>query len=315
MSASVVRFEEQHAMEAAGPLPTPDFPDGTPITLRTLIERGQQLAPLPATVAQLLRILEDPDVRMDLVVSHVERDQGLAAAVLRMANSVFYRRLREVTSLDMAVPRIGLSTVRDLALASTMFSGPYAVTALVRELRDEMLITAIGSRVLAAQVALEPGTAFAAGLFLSVGRYCLALTAPEAYAIVRERARLTGIPLDDLEHKWLNLHQGRIGSALVAAWGFPEALVNVLALQARFNRNVEGPDVDAKPYVYVAAAVLARDLAEVLCERAPRELASVDVLAQHPSTKVLELDRELLVNLYDEVRAAVTSVTPLFGEQ
>ena len=296
------------------PLPAAQFTDGSSITLRALIERGERLAPMPDAVARLLKMLEDPECRIGLIVEQVERDQGLAAAVLRMANSVFYRRLREVTALDLAVTRIGLSTVRDLALAATMFRSGTAAAPLLRELREEMLATAAGARILSTHVdGMAAGTAFAAGLFLSVGRYTLALLTPAAYGEVRAVAARTNTPLDEIESRWLGISQGRIGSTLVSAWGFPEALVNVLALQTRFARTVDNADLDTRPYIYVAAAVLARDLAEVIAERAPVECASLDALLAHPSQRVLNLEEGTLRGLYEEVRTAASSMRAVFG--
>jgi HD-like signal output (HDOD) protein len=158
--------------------------------------------------------------------------------------------------------------------------------------------------------ALEPGFAFASGLFLSIGRYGLASAAPAAYGVVRERARATGVALDDVEESWLGFAQARVGSALAAAWGLPDTLVKVLAQQSRIARI--GDDFEPAQYAAVAAAVLARDLADVTFERAPPEAASREALAQHPAQRVLSLDDEVLGRLYEEVRAATYAIVGVF---
>ena len=62
-------------------------------------------------------MLTDPNTDVDQLVRIVSADQGLATRALRVANSSFYGRMRELESLKEAVMTIGLKNMHNIAMA------------------------------------------------------------------------------------------------------------------------------------------------------------------------------------------------------
>ena len=69
---------------------------------------------------RILAALCDPALSATELAAIVQREPGLAMRVLKVANSAYYGRSREVTSLDRALMVMGLDAVRGIASAACL---------------------------------------------------------------------------------------------------------------------------------------------------------------------------------------------------
>jgi len=79
--------------------------------IQGLVERETFSLPVFNQAALSLRTLASQDHGMREVEAAIVRDQALAAEVLRVANSAFFRGLSEVSTIRTAIMRIGLQQV------------------------------------------------------------------------------------------------------------------------------------------------------------------------------------------------------------
>ncbi len=70
----------------------------------------------------------------------VAADPAIAAKVLQLSNSAFFSQGRTIADLRTAVTRLGLATLRDLVLASEVFSAPTLSTAERNSLQQRALL-------------------------------------------------------------------------------------------------------------------------------------------------------------------------------
>ena len=89
----------------------------TALSREVVLGRLKQLPALPSAVSTLLLSFADDDVDVDRVAGQIAKDQGLAARVLRVANSSFYGLPAKVGSIHEAVVMLGFRAVRSLVLA------------------------------------------------------------------------------------------------------------------------------------------------------------------------------------------------------
>ena len=66
------------------------------------------LPSLPAVALDVLRICQDPTCDIGDLANGLSRDPILASRVLQMANSAYYNRGSEITSLNRAAVMLGL---------------------------------------------------------------------------------------------------------------------------------------------------------------------------------------------------------------
>lgn len=131
--------------------------------LKQAIERVGTLPAAPRQYLALTALLRDPDSTAAQIAEVVGQDPTVAARVLRLSNSAYYSGGREISDLRTAVTRLGHNALRQLVLASEVFSvGPEA-----DELRERALrISQLAGRLLAGPSADLAATA---GLLAEVG--------------------------------------------------------------------------------------------------------------------------------------------------
>jgi len=129
---------------------------------------------LPEVAQAVLALTTDPDASINQFVQLLERDQLIAGNVFKMANSAFYCPTRgaEVSSLQRAVVRLGLNTLRDIVMEiwthlHVFHSRKY--TASMRRLSRHSSVTAHATVIVAKHAALPTHDAFVCGLMHDVG--------------------------------------------------------------------------------------------------------------------------------------------------
>jgi HD-like signal output (HDOD) protein len=119
---------------------------------------------------RLIAMLEDPDVDVRQVASVVSSDPGLAARLLRLANSPYFGLGRRVGSVERAVVLLGFSVVR--ALAVSVAAGLLATGRSVGSnpyFWEHSASVAAGTSIVARYAGSSPGDAFTAGLLHDLG--------------------------------------------------------------------------------------------------------------------------------------------------
>jgi len=143
------------------------------------IRNASRLPAFPSALARLVKTMEAADSSADDLAQVIETDSGLAARLLKVANSSFYGRARSVASVRQAVVVLGNRTVRSLALAVWTHTfcpkpGVKADAAIQVTLYCHGIATALIAKQLAARI--DPSLcedAFLAGLLHDIGRVAL----------------------------------------------------------------------------------------------------------------------------------------------
>lgn len=201
-------------------------------TLRELIAGTHELASLPQTTARLLELLDDPTVEAVVLLDIIGRDPGLTANLLKLCNSAYYGRRREVGTLLEALVLLGNRTVLTLAFATSMgrvLRGDLAGYGMRKDvLWRHSLAVAFG----AATIVRDDGRqqlgdrAFTAGLLHDIGK--LLLAQPLARSLEWEEAASGERNLLDLERQIVGFDHAEAGAALADAWRLPAQLVSAI---------------------------------------------------------------------------------------
>ncbi|MCP4246254.1 MAG: HDOD domain-containing protein [bacterium] len=190
---------------------------------------GHDLAvpPLPHVPQVVLGRLRDRACSFDKVAADIAQDQIVAAAVLRLANSPFYRGLDKITQLTPAVSRLGAKAMRTLmmheSLHAAVFQSKGSDTELARVVWERALAGAWIMRNLAELVGLDLEDAFLMGLLHDIGNVMVLRQAAAARTTAHYRIDLE--TFDYLCHKF---HQ-RFGKLIAESWKLPTDLAKVIA--------------------------------------------------------------------------------------
>jgi EAL and modified HD-GYP domain-containing signal transduction protein len=189
---------------------------------------GQQIDPDRMGMLMLLADLYRPDIGIDAIYKHVQRDTVLSFKLLQLVNSAFYRRANSIDSLHQAVMLLGLDRIRSWVTLINMSR----LSDKPGELQREALTRAFFCEYLASQqnmVTAESG--FTVGLLSVLDAWLdrpmqriveqLPLSEEMKAALIRREGRLgalLGVAVDYSHSQWDALPQTALRSDEVRQW-------------------------------------------------------------------------------------------------
>jgi HD-like signal output (HDOD) protein len=256
----------------------------SPAQIDRLVERQAHLVTPSAAARRLLDLTADPrlEVPSKQIASILGSEPALAAQVLQWVNSAIFALPSPVSDIGRAVPLLGLSRIRALALAQAFFTKAAKEEMVVYGIKGTTfclhgLETAFGAAYLMKQ--REPareGDAFTSGLLHDIG---MLLMEGVAENLDGQTALLPASrPLCQLERERFGVDHTVLGKSLAAQWRLSDEQRAVIAAHHQESRR--GPTAPWMP----------GDSHEVAPQApAPDILASVVQVADHCSERRLML--------------------------
>ncbi len=255
---------------------------------------------LPTIAPIALRVIEmvdDEDMTIQQLAELIGTDPGLAASLLRLANSAAYSRGQPVVDLGRAAMLLGLRTLKMVTLGFSLIDGSKAAGSIDGTLVwRRSLATAVLSRQLAPIVGPELSEdAFTAGLLSNVGKTAL-LDVP-AFVEVIDRTGPWLTP--DEERATIGFSSDELTARILDGWDLPAVLS-----EAIWARHPEAPEEQPGP------------LGAILCLA---DWAACMILADDPEVVAMALDRATLAAAhlgltFDEVQHRIALAGPEFDD-
>lgn len=188
-----------------------------------------RLPSLPEVVIRIRKTLQNPEFDAEELARQLGSEPVLAGSVLKLANSVTYRRnAAETASLTAAIARIGASMVRSASMNFAMQQLQAAKQfrhlepLLKPEWRRSKLVAGLCHALARRTRRANPDEMLMIGLVHNVGRIFI-LSHAEHYPITFSNPAV----LEDLMGHW----HPTIGGAIAESWGLPEAGMRAIAQQ------------------------------------------------------------------------------------
>lgn len=208
--------------------------------LEDVILKVMELPVLPVTAQKVLGLMSDPDVSIEKIKRIVSIDPGLATKILKIANSAFYGGYRNIQNLTQAILRLGLSSVRNIVVATSL-KNVYKRFGLAEKLLWEQMIgSAIAAGIIARKSRVaDPEDAFIGGLLHDIGMVVLNNEFPDKFAKVMEKVYNDEVSFSTAETEVFEFTHREVGALVVRKWGFPENIEFLL-------RNFDNHEVVSK---------------------------------------------------------------------
>ncbi len=201
------------------------------LNINNLDREVRELPSLSIVVSQLLTLLQRDDVAMAELMEEISRDQGLAARILRIANSPFYGLSSHIGSLTDAGAMLGVHTLSNIVTAAGIM-GQFPPTADESFDRLSFWKHAIGvgvcARVLARHGGLDAEVAFTAGLLHDIGKLVMAAYFEDDFSQVLVYRDEHDCLLRDAEQAVLGFDHTVIGARVARHWKLPEPVINAI---------------------------------------------------------------------------------------
>jgi putative nucleotidyltransferase with HDIG domain len=246
------------------------------------VTTGNLDVPLLHDVAfQVMSASSTSDADAKTMAELIHRDHALASHVLRIANSAAYLAREPIVSLQQAIARLGLTTLRNIVIAVSVRNRIFSFGAFesyARMLWRHSFATALFSREVARRARIDADAAFMAGLLHDVGK-------PVVLKVIADLGeQYVDVLGPTLLRQVLEEHHLEVGKKLAENWNLPEPVVEAIAFHHDWSA-MEGSRET------VLAVALADQLAESVGLDFTPEAGQKNDPYQHPAVGGLRLER------------------------
>jgi len=163
------------------------------------------------------------------LVRTIQRDVGLAAQVLRVANSVMYNHSgRPILSVAHATTLLGWMQVRNMVSTVSHIENLTNRSPGLRELVLTSVLTAVQSRDVAAAIGYpRPDEAYICGLFRNLGEVLIGCHYPVEYSRVIVSMEENKIPGRAACFRVFDFSWEDVGMRIAAAWNMPQVRLSM----------------------------------------------------------------------------------------
>ncbi|MBN2447389.1 MAG: HDOD domain-containing protein [Phycisphaerae bacterium] len=204
-------------------------PGQLPPHLQKAVAKVTEISSLPEITARIVEVVEDPRATAHDMHEIVKNDPALASKILKVVNSAFYGLPAQIASLDRAIVMLGLSAVKNIALAASLVRlfkpGTISENFSARDLWRHCIAVGVCGRMLTkAASGVQNDEAFVAGLVHDLGLLIEYQVLSERLTEVVNRCQATGEDFSTVEHEIIGADHQAFGAALAAKWKFPPIL-------------------------------------------------------------------------------------------
>lgn len=200
---------------------------------------------------ELLQLLADQDAAMEQVIDTINKDQGLAIQILRMANSSAYTGRYKSDTIKESVNRLGARQITSLAMAASQAALHHSPVPLVHEIMQGLWqhshACAVGCRSLAMSVGCRElaEQAYLAGLLHDIGKLYL-IKAMERISL--EPDNQCTLDLETVLDVFSDMHVEQ-GCRIMDHWEIPPRYCQIVA-----HHHDDEPDPDDRLLTIVRLA-------------------------------------------------------------
>jgi putative nucleotidyltransferase with HDIG domain len=191
------------------------------------IRNVDNLVPRPDLAFEVLSMAHNANCNFNELAGKIEQDPNLTANMLRLANSAYFGHMRAITSVKDIIVRLGLETVKLLAITSAsvglMKSPQEAYNLEPGSLWYHSHASAVLSSVIAkfAKIA-DSGSVYTASLLHDIGKVLLNRPLQVAISNIKTKPLKKYSNLVELEFSLLQTDHAKVGKALLEKWGLPD---------------------------------------------------------------------------------------------
>jgi HD-like signal output (HDOD) protein/nitrogen-specific signal transduction histidine kinase len=313
------------------------------VILHKLVEGDAFPSPSPLLM-QLLELASDENTTADLLARIIERDPGLTTRLIKLANSSFYARRRQVLSVSDAIMLMGFNRLRVMALTVSLRDGfpmgkvggmdyeRFWKTSLYRG-----IIAQGFARSFKGSERVNEEEAFVGGLILEIGMPMLFQICPEDLRDSFPGGNVSMNETIQWENDNLGVDHRTVGRVALKRWHFPESIVesqrfhgteamaedrSVLIKILEFARSTsqlffgKRTDFDLLYKISVFLDISAEEVSEILCGAFFQVEQMADLLSLQPTTEkdileALEKANRALARINDSLQANIEKLITL----
>jgi HD-like signal output (HDOD) protein len=277
--------------------------------LNRIVDSIDRVASLPDVTVRLIEAANDPRSDAFRLLKIVSHDPALVARILKLVNSSYYGLSTPVASLAQGIALLGIRTVRNLAVATSlaaMFRGGELCAGFrASDLWTHSIAVAVAARELSQSAALSiTDDAFMVGMLHDLGLLAVHEKFPDELRRICDDAQATGRNFCELEREELGFDHPQLGGAMARHWKFPDPVRCAIEFH-------HAPAECPSEHVKLATLIY---LADTLCCQT-NEGFTLTAPAQpiEDAIAVLGLSPDLIIQIRENLPALIARASPFKG--
>jgi len=198
--------------------------------IESLLNNIGELPTLPSIATAIMEKTLEANVNAKQIAELVEKDQALALKVLKVANSPFYRRIKEISTIRGAVVLLGFNVLKSIVLSISvinLFNQKDRRALDFYTFWQHSIACAVCAKSIAAKILpASAEDAFVAGLLHDLGKVIAdqLICRHGEYNEVLEAMNGAGRDIIDIEQELVGIDHASIGKYLMERWNLPAHL-------------------------------------------------------------------------------------------
>ncbi len=212
---------------------------------------------LPAIVARVMEVTEDPESSAGDLVQVILPDQAMCSTILKVANSAFFGIPRGVSTIERAVVVLGYEEIKNIVIGKAIFS---TFTKLSRQKHHTLSLfwehaftCGLAAKIIGNDLHFSPSECFIAGLIHDIGKLAMLMAFPDDYPIMWELSNPCNSDVLSEERAKFGVSHDRVGLQLAERWLLPEQLVAAIGYH---HQPQKAPGYKQYPLLVQAADTL-----------------------------------------------------------
>ncbi|MCZ6699873.1 MAG: HDOD domain-containing protein [Planctomycetota bacterium] len=270
-----------------------------------------EIATLPEVTLKIIKIVENPKSTARDLHEVIKNDPALATRILKVVNSAFYGLPGQIASVDRAIVLLGLSAVKNIAIAASMTRlfqcGEQIEGFSAVDLWRHSITVAVACRqITTAQGRSNVDESFLAGLIHDLGILVERQVFPRKLAEIIAKQKSDGGDFTELEREVIGADHQAFGMALATKWRFPRLLCAAIG----YHHNL---DALAPENRELATLVHVADI--IACKaKIGFSTTAENCEVQADQLELLNLSSEKLEVIQEELAEQVSDAENLFRE-
>lgn len=277
--------------------------------IESVITNLDQLPSIPDVASKILNMANDPNVSFKKISELISQDQAITANILKLCNSAYFSKGKEIDSIDRAIVTLGLKEVKDIIIV--IVAKPVLNKACMGydlskgDLWKQSLLVSNISKRLALLIKRKDiaDVVFTGGLIHNVGKVVLALYVQSAFKDILNYVETNNVTFNEAEKEIMGFNHQEVGERILEKWKFPQVLKSIV----RYYQNPENSPEEFKTEVSVV------HIAQVISLMAGIGVGSDGLYHQFNSAALnkLGLSGEIIEDTYSKVPEILKQVKEL----
>jgi len=188
------------------------------------------LPTIPEVASKVLNMVNDPEVSFKAVGEEISKDQAMTTNILKLCNSAFFSKGKEITSIDRAIVTLGIKEVTNIVMvvATKPVLDKFVIgyDLAKGELWKQGLLVGTIAKKLALEIKRKDiaDTVFTGGIIHNVGKTILAIYVQNTFKDILEEVTKNNKTFNEAEKMIMGYSHQEISAKILEKWNFPEVL-------------------------------------------------------------------------------------------